>query len=508
MKLRCCSDLDNVLAYTTPALVRVQDRRLGLLRLFLVLCCAGYVFVWNVVIQGGWYKRETLEGRAAMTITNPSVDDKGNTNCFCYGGPSSPLCGNATGIYETCFEVHANFTGLPYCLDSDLPYIAKGTSMEKHRCIRLDRFDAVNRQGPSITVATTITYRYQSYNPQVGPSPTTPIITPAGSKAHMWVDTKHPYIPDFFGETFYVSKVGEYIVLLEHDLLTHKDSRLSENPGVLKSMNKAQCAALYGSTSKEIYETTIGGKVFFCDIQPARTMDCRMCKTAECKKTLCRSDLFKLSALLLAGTPEPDADALLISPLDSSSHDDNIPSRRGGFNVNLIVRYFNLPKGDLLPTGLSYYYEIQVSKGPPNVRSTTEQDWKGKRNVFTSWGMTINPHVEGEFVQFDPSHMLVQMTSTLTLLAGVTFVVEMVMLKLLPLRTYYRTLKYTETAKSKYVKKFKSSDFGGLTREQIIEKMKGEELLKQGVQLSDVNYGTEGKQSKNSWANPVRTSAV
>ena len=444
MKLRCCSDLDNVLAYTTPALVRVQDRRLGLLRLFLVLCCAGYVFVWNVVIQGGWYKRETLEGRAAMTITNPSVDDKGNTNCFCYGGPSSPLCGNATGIYETCFEVHANFTSLPYCLDSDLPYIAKGTSMEKHRCIRLDKFDAVNRQGPSITVATTITYRYQSYNPLLEPSPTTPIITPAGSKAHMWVDTKHPYIPDFFGETFYVSKVGEYIVLLEHDLLTRKDSRLSENPGVLKSMNKAQCAALYGSTSKEIYETTI-----------------------------------------------------------SSSRDDNIPSRRGGFNVNLIVRYSNLPKGDLLPTDLSYYYEIQVSKGPPNVRSTTERDWKGKRNVFTSWGMTINPHVEGEFVEFDLSHMLVQMTSTLTLLAGVTFVVEMVMLKLLPLRTYYRTLKYTETAKSKYVKKFKSSDFGGLTREQIIEKMKGEELLKQGVQLSDVNDGTEGKQSKNSWTNPV-----
>jgi hypothetical protein len=42
-----------------------------------------------------------------------------------------------------------------------------------------------------------------------------------------------------------------------------------------------------------------------------------------------------------------------------------------------------------------------------------------------------------------------------------------------------------------------------LTREQIIEKMKGEELLKQGVQLSDVNDGTEGTQSKNSWTNPV-----
>merc|ERR1711937_679413 len=129
---------------------------------------------------------------------------------------------------------------------------------------------------------------------------------------------------------------------------------------------------------------------------------------------------------------------------------------------------------------MSYYYEIQLSKGPPNSWSTTTQDWEGKRYVWTKWGITINPQVEGEFFHFDIPTMLVQMTSTLTLLAGATFIVEQVMLKLLPLRTYYQTVKYIETAKSKYGKRLKAADFAGLTREQILEKMKGaEELLQQ-----------------------------
>ena len=502
MKLLCCSDLDNLLAYKTPVLVQIKDRRLGLLRIFLVLCCVVYVFIYNVLIQGGWYKQEMLDGRAAITVTNPTIDDKGDINCFCYGGPESHLCGNAT---ETCFEAHRNFTDKPYCLESSLSYVANGTAMKKRKCIRLDQYDAVSRQGSSIAVATSIRYRYQVFNPQ-GANPLEPIITPAESKRHMWIDTDHiPNLGTLFKDIFYAAQPGEYIVLLDHDLLTRKD--LSQ-PGAIKSMNKAQCTALYGRNSKEIYEKEIGGKDFFCDIEPRQTMDCRMCKTAECKKLQCRSDLFKLSTLLLAGTPEPDADAPLISPLDSSCRgEDNIPSRDNGFIVNLIVRYSNKPAFKnkwFKDEHMSYYYEIQLSKGPPNSWSTTTQDWEGKRYVWTKWGITINPQVEGEFFDFDIPTMLVQMTSTFTLLAGATFIVEQVMLKLLPLRTYYRTVKYIETAKSKYGKRLKAADFAGLTREQILEKMKGaEKLLQQGIQLSDVNNGEEGKLSKNSWANPA-----
>eukprot|EP00698_Gefionella_okellyi_P013495 TRINITY_DN36_c0_g1_i1.p1 TRINITY_DN36_c0_g1~~TRINITY_DN36_c0_g1_i1.p1 ORF type:complete len:446 (-),score=95.61 TRINITY_DN36_c0_g1_i1:85-1422(-) len=70
-----CSTLeaDSVLAYSTPKVVMIKDARLGLLHYILLVGIFVYIVGYNLIIQGGWYTTDSVEGSVRMSFANSVV---------------------------------------------------------------------------------------------------------------------------------------------------------------------------------------------------------------------------------------------------------------------------------------------------------------------------------------------------------------------------------------------------------------------------------------------------
>lgn len=77
--LRCFSrqarqigDPDLTFGYSTPAFVKIRDRRLGLLYYTLLILIALYIVVYQVIIQQGYRKEGVIFGTARLQLREPS----------------------------------------------------------------------------------------------------------------------------------------------------------------------------------------------------------------------------------------------------------------------------------------------------------------------------------------------------------------------------------------------------------------------------------------------------
>jgi hypothetical protein len=494
--MSCCKNinLDEAFAYKTAAQIKIKDRRLGITRVVLLCFAFIYVIVYNIVINKGWAKKLSVRGVAKVTGNNPTISGiNGETSCHCYGGPRSTLCGN-----HTCHDSYSNFTDLPYCTDSTSPYMVGKLEMEQRPCIRIDSVDLISDDGFSTFLSTEIRYIYQRFNNEVMNLPTERIVKKLGK---MWKETKHPDIQNFFDIGFYTSDIEKYTILLKHDIHDQdEDIQLTSLPfgkGILRSKNKAYCRKLYGKEQgeifKKIYELKTDKGIYYCDIHPKKTYDCKCCKTKRSEEEECRYDLYEMGELLLAATVQPDATATLISPLDMEIRkNSNQPLRHNGFILELFITYTNELEYDSISIGnLTYSYSVNLLKGPSNTRSETRQTWKGTRYVVTKNGISIRTIVDGSLYIFDPQTLLVQMTSILGLTSIIALTIEMVMLKYLNVSGYYSSIKYSESFEYNRLKTLCShgnKNLQNLSKQEIISEIEMERNLSKGK-----------NKNKNSW---------
>lgn len=64
-------DVDEMLAYETPKVVRIRDRTLGVLKYSFVFIIFCYVFVWQLMFKGAHFQMDTLSGVARMQLQHP-----------------------------------------------------------------------------------------------------------------------------------------------------------------------------------------------------------------------------------------------------------------------------------------------------------------------------------------------------------------------------------------------------------------------------------------------------
>ena len=487
-------NLDHIFAYTTVAQVKIQDRRLGVTRLLLLVFAFVWVVVYNVVINKGWARVEPVEGLATMVGANPTVASvNGEEDCFCFGGQGSTVCGN-----HTCYDRYSNFTDLPYCMDSSLSYTLGKTAMEKHRCIRIDAVDVMTYTDNSIFLTTHIKYEYQTFNGEVMNGPMAPVVTKPGK---MWTDIAHPTIPDFFGIDFYATDISKYNFVLEHGINNGRKSSLQIRTGVLRSKNKALCRKL-GANLKVKKE---GNSIFYCDIKPKQTYDCRVCTSESCKREECGYDMFKLEELLLAGETEEDELAPLINPLDKPiRQNSNVPFRYQGLVMKLIVTYTDntalFPyKGDV-----TYFYTVELLVGPPNARKEATQDWRGSRTINQKHGISVQIVVDGFLHKFDLQTLLVQLTSILGLTSIIGLTIEFVMLKCLKASGYYKSVKFSESVEYGRLKKLPGAskhleDLSMKEIKELAEQDKKSIVWTQNSLELQNNIGKGTRSDKNSW---------
>lgn len=88
---------DEIFAYETPKVVRVLDRRLGLLRLVLLSAIAAYVVGYVVIYNKGYLDIETPTGVVYSTFQMPLPSNTSATipsldYCSQYTGTAPPPC--------------------------------------------------------------------------------------------------------------------------------------------------------------------------------------------------------------------------------------------------------------------------------------------------------------------------------------------------------------------------------------------------------------------------------
>ena len=472
---------DDLFAYTTNHQVQVRDRRLGALRLLLISAAFAWVVVYNVLANQGWARKKTLSGASLLSANNPKINSAGVDNCYCYGGKLSPLCGSSN-----CTDDFSNFADLPYCSDSNISYFSGNE--HKKSCIRIDEADSVSKDGDGLYLRTTIEYQYQQFLHNVQGGPLEPV-NPGGD---LWGQVPHPTLPFFFNREFYVVDVLRYTILFEHGVKEEHISSLSIDTGVLKSKNKAQCAELYGEDSTEMYEREVGDDTFFCDIKPMQTQDCRSCGTESCKKKECGYDVFDIKTLLLASGEFPTLEA----PLDMlNSGSSKVPLRARGARLEVQIQYTDKAFDKWFPGKNTYYYNVDLFMGPANTQRLTQNDFAGKRTVFASNGLSIKPIVQGELHKFEPQVLLVCLTSILGLLSVATLIVESFMLKVLPLKAYYSSIKYDRSPRmgSLYVS---YKDVKKLDQKAVVE------LVEKQARRSETANSTDNsiRPTNNSWS--------
>ena len=485
---------DDLFAYTTSRLIVIRDRRLGLLRFAFIFLCFVYIVIYQVIILKGWADTTPFTGGSLVLAINPTKNDNGETHCRCYGGKESPLCGK-----ELCDDDFSNSSDLPYCKLSTLPY-----AHTKKDCIWADANNVVTEYASTLFMATQIEYKYQQFNTNL--STTGSYINPLtadGAHGSLWVDVPHPDKSAGYNREFYITDVERYTLLIEHATNERPDLPSEKIPtGHLKSKNREQCVQVYGENSDLIYELKIKDDVFYCDLEPLRTHDCRRCTGVSCKEKECGYDVYEVRTILLAGLTSAEVH-LLDKKVNGATHTgQEIPFRGHGLTLNMHIvytdEYEHGEKKNLWQGKLSYYYNIELFKGPENSHHYNEEIEKGKERILTiKHGILIIPDVQGYEHKFNPQALLVCLTSALGLLSMVTLLVETIMLKGMPLSKYYNSVKYEKTARTgSLAVSFK--DVQSKTTEQMIELVQRE--ARRTTIANPINdLGFEISKGLNSW---------
>ena len=133
----------------------------------------------------------------------------------------------------------------------------------------------------------------------------------------------------------------------------------------------------------------------------------------------------------------------LMDPLDGPKE-----LRYNGVTIALDVYYTNIPEGSYFEgSETSYTYVVRMIEGSKTEWTKTEvnfADYK-RRKVTTYRGVHVVATIKGSWYQFDMTTLLIQLTTSIALFAMATTAVEFLMLKLMPLRGVYRTMKIQET---------------------------------------------------------------
>lgn len=96
---------------------------------------------------------------------------------------------------------------------------------------------------------------------------------------------------------------------------------------------------VYGGNSDLIYELKIKDDVFYCDLEPLRTHDCRRCTGVSCKEKECGYDVYEVRTILLAGLTSAEVH-LLDKKVNGATHTgQEIPFRGHGLTLNMHIVY-------------------------------------------------------------------------------------------------------------------------------------------------------------------------
>eukprot|EP00929_Paragymnodinium_shiwhaense_P012519 TRINITY_DN11979_c0_g1_i1.p1 TRINITY_DN11979_c0_g1~~TRINITY_DN11979_c0_g1_i1.p1 ORF type:complete len:506 (+),score=54.50 TRINITY_DN11979_c0_g1_i1:84-1601(+) len=403
----CGIDVDELFAYTTTKYVRIHDARLGLLHYFLLTCIVLYIVVYKLIGQLGYLKFEDAANSVRMTLQQP-VKNGCNPND------------------ATCQDDLPLLSHLPYCCatNSSCKFNSDGscncdyrTSFKNYNCTYMDGSNAAVVEGTSIMV-TTLTHDYkQTLNPRC--FDTYPY--GANSCSKIWNSDSDTIT--------FVAAIQDYTVLLDHSVFSPATglavtSREMQGYLFVDSGSSAQdqlCASRSDAVATAFSDDKTDTAPCYVKPQSAAGLD-----------------FFSVGTLL---------QAMGVSLEDASYEGSSHSARYEGLITTLVIEYENTQDWHGLLGTTRYTYKPQHV--PASTYKTTvlmDTQYPDHRVKRDQHGVLFVVKAGGQLAVFDFTQLLLQLTTSLALLALATLGVNMLAQYVLRHRRYYNEALYDRTA--------------------------------------------------------------
>ena len=434
-KALCGANVDEVFSYSTPVVVRIRDRRLGLLRIVFSVLIFAYIGIYNIWYQRGYAKQGTLLGNSRITFQAPTRNTSSGASAC---DPWLPSCEYDFG----------SPTELAYCTQSQLNY----THGRKFPCSNLTEVDLVSGLGNG--------GEYFLATKQQG------IYTRSGYEAHTlphFCAAKHDDFntKDRCSPYAYAVQPERFTMLFDHgfsseELNIYGSSRTMK--GRLRVSNKALCDSTPVASSSNLDEA---GKMYspwngaYCLVNPNKTATCeskRKTNPDSIQTIECGYDVLNIDYVLDAVSREnPRLDDPVVKG-KSKTHRDQ------GMVLDVRVIYSNVDQPyqigvKLLPG--NPYYELEFVTFPnQNAKWSVSSDQLIDGSPFqllkyqkVSAGLDLHVRfIDDQVLKFDAATLLSSVTSAITLIFVATKIVDFYMLSpLSKFRNYYKRLKFHES---------------------------------------------------------------
>ena len=410
----CGTDVSDLFAYSTTKYIKIRDARLGLLHYGLMFLIVVYILVYQLIGKLGYLKFNDAQNTVRLTLQEPTQ------NC----NPND----------ADCQDRFSSLSSLPYCCaqNSSCSFNSDGscscdyrTSFKDYNCTWLGGSDASVTRESSIVVATFIHEYTQTLNNTCFSS------YPSGANAcdHLWIGDAEA--------SLFAADIESFTLLIDHSVTSPKSglattSRQMQgmlfvgNNGNDDSSAKAIKDGLCQSTSNAVTapEGGINADRSPCYIPP---------------NLAAGLDYFSIGTLLQATGVTLEGESY-----PGSGHS----ARYEGLTINLLIDYSNSKDWHGLQENISYLYKPSVV--PQSTFKTTVLSplslSGSKRLKKDVHGVLFEVRPSGQLAVFDFTQLLLQLTTSLTLLALATVGVNILAQYVLRYRHYYSEALYDRTA--------------------------------------------------------------
>jgi len=491
------TNVDELLAYETPKVVRIKDRMLGMLKYTFMLVIFCYVFVYTLAYKGSHFQLDQLSGVARLQLQHPTM--------------------RCNPMDKACRANYSSLEQLPYCKQ----YTGKNASAVVHKCQFSDALDLLI----PVDAGNLIPSFIETYDQLPSCKP--------NAKNKFKCDNKYEFVDeDGNAQTgpgrakpksqYFVADIEDFTLLIDHSFrvetgsLEYDDYQMqgywldcsskSEKTETQILLNTTQLAKLMGTVAPD------------CEKKPIMCMhkDCknlgmimsprrRMRKTegkrhkrltnwgSQTGRSLLQQSMSTVGSLHGSARLEVDTSEALeledeleqtgISDMHGRRPSPDVYSLPGGDVLSMRTLYamagLNLDdwrydesskankttrqRGSVLVVNIHYNnlkpwtlfrpldppeYTISVTRRPvEKYKAMRAIEGKGKtREIKVAYGTLVIVQSSGTIGVFRMIHMLIVVSTSLGLMAVASVLTDLLAMYLLPMREEYGKAKYQETA--------------------------------------------------------------
>eukprot|EP01062_Namystynia_karyoxenos_P014992 TRINITY_DN15431_c0_g2_i1.p1 TRINITY_DN15431_c0_g2~~TRINITY_DN15431_c0_g2_i1.p1 ORF type:complete len:581 (+),score=162.10 TRINITY_DN15431_c0_g2_i1:75-1817(+) len=457
-------DIDDLLAYNTIKYVRIRDARLGAMRLVFQLGILVYIVALVLVRDGGYCAKEQPLGTVQFDFMQPTVNCSmqerahesafGNVTCV----TGCPKRGWGTGVLtpQHCYDHRQSVQELPYCRQyTGDPALRAGAVLD----CEMEEGDIVGKKWePSLLFTTVFTRTRQVRacaaaleNPLYQGGNCDDVFLPQDSGAYTaaeWQAFKndHPWAPEVATpQVYFVAGIEDFKIVIDHTVQAATlglYSTATSMHGRLKvESDHDLCSGRYHNGQYAAWTQAVGGE---------------RASGAPCYLELQITDgaggvsapnlhMLDLGVLLAAG-------GLRLDDLNHVGGATNATYRQTGTTVVLSIEYSNRNAWEM-PTGADIHFEYRVAALRGTAYRQQDHEWvafdwaSGRfvKQLSVRQGVRIVAVQSGMLQAFALQVLLLQLTTSLALLAVASAAVDAIALNLLPHRNEYTAYKFQVT---------------------------------------------------------------